>query len=153
MFDCLFTDGDMYVGFRLVLVAFFSVFVLMIRRPPRSTRTDTLFPYTTLFRSARVAGGVAVGLRPAARAAPRADPRWRGDRRICRPRLRARLSLQAGRALRPGLPARRHGGPPRRGAAGAARDLGRLRRQPAPPAPQRRVSLERPESTLPDQEP
>src|SRR3546814_14985126 len=27
------------------------VFVLMIRRPPRSTRTDTLFPYTTLFRS------------------------------------------------------------------------------------------------------
>src|SRR3546814_13759146 len=28
------------------------VFVLMIRRPPRSTRTDTLFPYTTLFRSA-----------------------------------------------------------------------------------------------------
>src|SRR3546814_12872556 len=26
-------------------------FVLMIRRPPRSTRTDTLFPYTTLFRS------------------------------------------------------------------------------------------------------
>src|SRR3546814_13144676 len=29
--------------------AFF--FFLMIRRPPRSTRTDTLFPYTTLFRS------------------------------------------------------------------------------------------------------
>src|SRR3546814_3602215 len=27
----------------------------MIRRPPRSTRTDTLFPYTTLFRSAQVA--------------------------------------------------------------------------------------------------
>src|SRR3546814_8247130 len=27
----------------------------MIRRPPRSTRTDTLFPYTTLFRSAAVA--------------------------------------------------------------------------------------------------
>src|SRR3546814_1873750 len=26
----------------------------MIRRPPRSTRTDTLFPYTTLFRSHRV---------------------------------------------------------------------------------------------------
>src|SRR3546814_4413652 len=30
---------------------FFSFFFLMIRRPPRSTRTDTLFPYTTLFRS------------------------------------------------------------------------------------------------------
>src|SRR3546814_13108620 len=28
----------------------------MIRRPPRSTRTDTLFPYTTLFRSPRLAG-------------------------------------------------------------------------------------------------
>src|SRR3546814_3444678 len=28
-----------------------SCFFLMIRRPPRSTRTDTLFPYTTLFRS------------------------------------------------------------------------------------------------------
>src|SRR3546814_20250462 len=26
-------------------------FLLLIRRPPRSTRTDTLFPYTTLFRS------------------------------------------------------------------------------------------------------
>src|SRR3546814_8601631 len=26
----------------------------MIRRPPRSTRTDTLFPYTTLFRSSRI---------------------------------------------------------------------------------------------------
>src|SRR3546814_1328820 len=29
----------------------------MIRRPPRSTRTDTLFPYTTLFRSSSVARG------------------------------------------------------------------------------------------------
>src|SRR3546814_13340319 len=29
----------------------FFLFFLMIRRPPRSTRTDTLFPYTTLFRS------------------------------------------------------------------------------------------------------
>src|SRR3546814_10304357 len=29
----------------------FMFFFLMIRRPPRSTRTDTLFPYTTLFRS------------------------------------------------------------------------------------------------------
>src|SRR3546814_5742402 len=31
------------------------VFFLMIRLPPRSTRTDTLFPYTTLFRSPAVA--------------------------------------------------------------------------------------------------
>src|SRR3546814_5949429 len=32
----------------------FLLFFLMIRRPPRSTRTDTLFPYTTLFRSAHL---------------------------------------------------------------------------------------------------
>src|SRR3546814_4683862 len=31
-------------------------FFLMIRPPPRSTRTDTLFPYTTLFRSAQLGG-------------------------------------------------------------------------------------------------
>src|SRR3546814_7483482 len=30
----------------------------MVRRPPRSTRTDTLFPYTTLFRAGRKAGCV-----------------------------------------------------------------------------------------------
>src|SRR3546814_12137630 len=30
---------------------FLIFFFLMLRRPPRSTRTDTLFPYTTLFRS------------------------------------------------------------------------------------------------------
>src|SRR3546814_13816255 len=34
----------------LVLFAVFC-FYLVIRRPPRATRTDTLFPYTTLFRS------------------------------------------------------------------------------------------------------
>src|SRR3546814_11018254 len=32
-------------------IIFFLLFFLMVRRPPRSTRTDTLFPYTTLFRS------------------------------------------------------------------------------------------------------
>src|SRR3546814_18005804 len=32
----------------------YCVFFLMLRRPPRSTRTDTLFPYTTLFRSCLV---------------------------------------------------------------------------------------------------
>src|SRR3546814_5784888 len=38
----------------MCLICLFSVvlfFFLMIRRPPRSTRSDTLFPYTTLFRS------------------------------------------------------------------------------------------------------
>src|SRR3546814_5773477 len=39
------------------------IFFLMIRRPPRSTRTDTLFPYTTLFRSPTLMGiaEVAIG--------------------------------------------------------------------------------------------
>src|SRR3546814_3081566 len=42
----------MFVIFRyIILFVDFIVFFLMIRRPPRSTRTDTLFPYTTLFRS------------------------------------------------------------------------------------------------------
>src|SRR3546814_19305434 len=35
----------------MILTLLFIFFFLMIRRPPRSTRTDTLFPYTTLFRS------------------------------------------------------------------------------------------------------
>src|SRR3546814_1205369 len=35
-------------------------FFLMMRRPPRSTRTDTLFPYTTLFRSASREGSCAL---------------------------------------------------------------------------------------------
>src|SRR3546814_14331621 len=54
------------------------VFFLMIRRPPRSTRTDTRFPYTTLFRSGgRARRGTAGGAaRPAlpCRHADHADP-------------------------------------------------------------------------------
>src|SRR3546814_4471196 len=34
-----------------IYIYLYFFFFLMIRRPPRSTRTDTLFPYTTLFRS------------------------------------------------------------------------------------------------------
>src|SRR3546814_11039291 len=45
----------------------------MIRRPPGSTRTDTLFPYTTLFRSIRIANSLNIPVlnlqRPAIRAA------------------------------------------------------------------------------------
>src|SRR3546814_9919498 len=55
----------------------------MIRRPPRSTRTDTLFPYTTLFRSGRLSSAAARHLRPAWRLA---DLR-RGHHRL-RPRRR-----------------------------------------------------------------
>src|SRR3546814_10201357 len=43
------------LGYMYVL---YCVFFLMILRPPRSTRTDTLFPYTTLFRSLRKHGGL-----------------------------------------------------------------------------------------------
>src|SRR3546814_12215957 len=39
-----------FVCYLIFLISFYFFF-LMIRRPPRSTRTDTLFPYTTLFRS------------------------------------------------------------------------------------------------------
>src|SRR3546814_11004123 len=45
--------SDILLVFVSLLVRVFCTFIffLMIRRPPRSTRTDTLFPYTTLFRS------------------------------------------------------------------------------------------------------
>src|SRR3546814_12295398 len=40
------------VGYRISPMGSLTFFFfLMIRRPPRATRTDTLFPYTTLFRS------------------------------------------------------------------------------------------------------
>src|SRR3546814_16908715 len=44
---------SVYCTYTFLCVVFFF---LMIRRPPRSTRTDTLFPYTTLFRSCFLAG-------------------------------------------------------------------------------------------------
>src|SRR3546814_11451597 len=43
---------DWFTSLRTSLIVYVVFFFLMIRRPPRSTRTDTLFPYTTLFRSA-----------------------------------------------------------------------------------------------------
>src|SRR3546814_19683271 len=54
---CLILFGVAVCGCFVFLVFFF----LMIRRPPRSTRTDTLFPYTALFRS----GSGDVGMRAA----------------------------------------------------------------------------------------
>src|SRR3546814_13421497 len=52
----------MYLLFRSVLRSPRRVicFFLMIRRPPRSTRTDTLFPYTTLFRSTNLGPAVQI---------------------------------------------------------------------------------------------
>src|SRR3546814_12578572 len=120
------------------------VFFLMIRRPPRSTRTDTLFPYTTLFRSqcrrrlcrllARAGRGAA---RDGAGIARRARTRRvrallpaGGDRR--RPhaqRLRGAdpLAQQAARqcVARPLHPARRGRAPPL-----AARRMGASHRVP-----------------------
>src|SRR3546814_6520053 len=64
----------------------------MIRRPPRSTRTDTLFPYTTLFRSARE--------RQSDRLVARRAARWRqADARITRAR---RMPGARGRGFRLG---------------------------------------------------
>src|SRR3546814_6653910 len=60
----------------------------MIRRPPRSTRTDTLFPYTTLFRSPACARQKR--RKDGARARPRGDPR--------RIRRAARLATVVARA-------------------------------------------------------
>src|SRR3546814_214053 len=70
------------------------LFFLMIRRPPRSTRTDTLFPYTTLFRSdeSREVGCRADPFRDA----PSARAGWNGrdladaERQPLRPGLRPR---------------------------------------------------------------
>src|SRR3546814_3368359 len=45
----------------------------MIRRPPRSTRTDTLFPYTTLFRSRAIASPATCRFRHRIRRPPRPD--------------------------------------------------------------------------------
>src|SRR3546814_10957208 len=61
----------------------------MIRRPPRSTRTDSLFPYTTLFRSgAAQAVRIALG-------ADRQDDRFGGDGVALRG-LDAKGALRAG---------------------------------------------------------
>src|SRR3546814_18930424 len=70
----------------------------MIRRPPRSTRTDTLFPYTTLFRSSACCCGRTTRARRAAHLRPpdRADLPSH-----LRTRLRGDLSLRLEIGLRP----------------------------------------------------
>src|SRR3546814_7183146 len=54
----------------------------MIRRPPRSTRTDTLFPYTTLFRSHQPDRGDGVRADPGHRGAGRRCPADRGPEEL-----------------------------------------------------------------------
>src|SRR3546814_13424590 len=109
----------------------FIVFFLMIRRPPRSTRTDTLFPYTTLFRS------------PAAPPVPHPDlrhPRPVHRRPVRHPRIRQRRGRTghlAGRTaacgVRPALHRRcgraRHRTPP------GHRPVPRPRPHPPPASP------------------
>src|SRR3546814_15417492 len=74
-------------------------FILMYRRPPRSTRTDTLFPYSTLFRSGRGAKRV-----------PRADARQRQvEKEAIQIGIIERVAAQDQRHMRieaPGLAAR-----------------------------------------------
>src|SRR3546814_12711619 len=93
-------------------------FLLMIRRPPRSTRTDTLFPYTTLFRSCRCVAyprtpsrrasspgyrascvpSAALAATSSARRIPRRLRHWRKSRRRAnRRRLRGALEITVGR--------------------------------------------------------
>src|SRR3546814_16317869 len=67
------------------------VFFLMIRRPPRSTRTDTLFPYTTLFRSERPRARD-----PARKRASEVPPAAARAHRISRRARRARRSQRRG---------------------------------------------------------
>src|SRR3546814_15023875 len=100
----------------------------MIRRPPRSTRTDTLVPYTTLFRSLGLYPG-GKGDHPGRRRADRGHTLWRPA--LCHhPRLLAveRGEPAAGRRHSPHLPG-----------ATAARTGGRRRAARNQPAPRRRT--------------
>src|SRR3546814_21006685 len=63
----------------------------MIRRPPRSTRTDTLFPYTTLFRS-----GLLIG----------SEPEYAGHGRSVEPRAAGASVAAAGRDGKPAASSR-----------------------------------------------
>src|SRR3546814_11905932 len=107
----------MVCTFCLVLCRFlnsFGFFFLLTRRPPRSTRTDTLFPYTTLFRSGRAwpsacraehRGAVAAVAGPATR---RQEPWPRAHPHRCR-----------GRGAATAFPPDLHGDAPRQGGAPA----------------------------------
>src|SRR3546814_1177182 len=68
----------------------------MIRRPPRSTRTDTLFPYTTLFRSCNrpAQRAVEIGIVEPGEQPDRGQPARPGDLRIRSRRLRALIDRE-----------------------------------------------------------
>src|SRR3546814_18946099 len=106
----------------------------MIRRPPRSTRTDTLFPYTTLFRS--VAGGG-----PVRGAVPRFHRGGVG--RVPQPCRGADGAAGAQRPRRARGHHRGAGRGPRRGHLyrhGASRARGAAHSLPLPPPPPQRLA-------------
>src|SRR3546814_4644099 len=119
------------------------LFFLMIRRPPRSTRTDTLFPYTTLFRSSGRARILSRRSPPRARREhpprpSRLQPQRAAQCRGLWPARTRRFPSLLRRALRrdrrPGPPARKRdlrirSGPVRTHAPPPARRAARLRRR------------------------
>src|SRR3546814_5047052 len=109
----------------------YCFFFLMMRRPPISTRTDTLFPYTTLFRSGGASLANGGSCRPALRRAPAPlHPRALGLAASCR--------SPTGRPRGDPRPAAR----PRRAAAGM-RLLPALLAPPRPPLFHRRAAPSR----------
>src|SRR3546814_16473896 len=62
----------------------------MIRRPPRSTRTDTLVPYTTLFRSVEIAGLPMMSYAVSSPSMDDADLSWFVDNVVSRSLLQSR---------------------------------------------------------------
>src|SRR6056297_1947224 len=104
---------------------FFFFFFLMIRRPPRSTRTDTLFPYTTLFRSRRPRPRRAGG--PVERRLRRARPAVARPVHLAPPDDGFRAGLPLARPL----PRRHRHRPPGRPRGGAAPPVAPARRWPA----------------------
>src|SRR3546814_17335034 len=97
-------------------VMFIVLFFLMIRRPPRSTRTDTLFPYTTLFRSP---GASLRSLRPPIATGAQPPP----------PAADAHRRNALGTGPAPGCPHGRVRRPPR-----ATSGLRRYKSSPCPPS-------------------
>src|SRR3546814_16249153 len=95
----------------------------MIRRPPRSTRTDTLFPYTTLFRS----GVAEPGTRRKRTGRPR-EPEPVGHRRLAGAAGDQPASCLAGQAVHPIPAAQDHARP--RGVAGTGEAGGGNRGRP-----------------------
>src|SRR3546814_18391639 len=105
----------------------------MIRRPPRSTRTDTLFPYTTLFRSGRVGLGRAVGLLHLEdeRHQRLGDEAATMDAEMATLVGAGAIGVEAGQVVWSGLAV----GCPKLGTSGPINHRGRERNKPAPPPP------------------